>query len=226
MDKYTILEELGAGSFAQVFKAKAVASDELVAIKKMKKLYNSWDDCLQLRELKSLRKIKHTNIILLKEVIREPDKTLYFVFEYMRSNLYSLMDQKQTFTAAEIKSVMFQLLSALAHMHKFGFFHRDIKPENVLLDEDGCSIKLADLGLAREIRSCPPFTEYVSTRWYRSPECLLQSTTYNSPIDLVSAWHIDHFVKLDSGLVDVLWRNCIMAGCCLREAASLTSFVK
>ena len=66
-------------------------------------------------------------------------------------------------------------------MHKHGFFHRDIKPENMLVKGD--LIKLADFGLAREIRSKPPFTDYVSTRWYRAPEVLLRSTNYNSPID-------------------------------------------
>jgi len=44
--------------------------------------------------------------------------------------------------------------------------------------------KICDFGLAREIRSIPPFTEYVSTRWYRAPELLLKSTTYNSPADI------------------------------------------
>lgn len=68
-------------------------------------------------------------------------------------------------------------------MHKHGFFHRDIKPENLL-----CSgpklLKIADFGLARETRTCPPYTDYVSTRWYRAPEVLLRSTNYGSPIDL------------------------------------------
>lgn len=49
-------------------------------------------------------------------------------------------------------------------MHKHGFFHRDIKPENMLVKGD--VIKVADFGLAREIRSRPPYTDYVSTRWY------------------------------------------------------------
>lgn len=62
------------------------------------------------------------------------------------------------------------------------FFHRDIKPENLLVRGDTC--KVADFGLAREIRSRPPFTDYVSTRWYRAPEVLLRSTSYNSPIDI------------------------------------------
>jgi len=68
-------------------------------------------------------------------------------------------------------------------MHKNGFFHRDMKPENVLCNGVD-DIKIADFGLAREIRSRPPFTDYVSTRWYRAPEVLLRSTRYNSPVDL------------------------------------------
>jgi protein kinase len=67
-------------------------------------------------------------------------------------------------------------------MHKHGFFHRDLKPENLLVKGD--AVKIADFGLAREIRSKPPFTDYVSTRWYRAPEILLRSTNYNSPVDI------------------------------------------
>lgn len=68
-------------------------------------------------------------------------------------------------------------------MHRHGFFHRDLKPENLLCSGTDL-IKIADFGLAREIRSRPPFTDYVSTRWYRAPEVLLHSTSYGSGIDL------------------------------------------
>ena len=53
--------------------------------------------------------------------------------------------------------------SIFINQHKHGFFHRDLKPENLLML--GETVKIADLGLAREIRSLPPFPEYVSTRW-------------------------------------------------------------
>lgn len=68
-------------------------------------------------------------------------------------------------------------------MHKNGFFHRDLKPENILISNNN-TIKLIDFGLAREIRSRPPYTEYVATRWYRAPEILLRATNYNSPVDI------------------------------------------
>jgi serine/threonine protein kinase len=58
-----------------------------------------------------------------------------------------------------------------------------MKPENILVNSQD-QVKLADFGLAREIRSRPPYTDYVSTRWYRAPELLLRSTSYNSPIDI------------------------------------------
>lgn len=70
----------------------------------------------------------------------------------------------------------------MAHMHRNGFFHRDLKPENLLVYNN--VVKICDFGLAREIRSRPPFTDYVSTRWYRAPELVLRSVSYNSPVDI------------------------------------------
>jgi serine/threonine protein kinase len=58
-------------------------------------------------------------------------------------------------------------------MHKSGYFHRDLKPENILIHEG--VVKICDFGLSREIRSRPPYTEYVATRWYRAPEIILQA---------------------------------------------------
>ena len=85
-----------------------------------------------------------------------------------------MKNHKKGFPEYEIKSIMYQTILGLAYMHKHGFFHRDMKPENLLVKGD--SVKIADFGLAREIRSRPPFTDYVSTRWYRAPEILLRST--------------------------------------------------
>jgi renal tumor antigen len=52
-----------------------------------------------------------------------------------------------------------------------GIFHRDIKPENILIKDN--TIKIADLGSCRGIHSKQPYTEYIATRWYRSPECII-----------------------------------------------------
>ena len=182
MDKYTILKTLGDGTYGSVVKGINKQTNEEVAIKKMKKKFYSWEECMALREIKSLRKLNHSQIVKLKEVIRVNDD-LYFVFEYMEKNVYELMkDRSVAMTQEEVRSVMWQTMQGLAYMHKHGFFHRDLKPENLL--SKGDTVKIADFGLAREIRSRPPFTDYVSTRWYRAPEILLRSTNYNSPVDM------------------------------------------
>ena len=204
MNKYEIVETLGVGSFGTVYKAKNILSKQLVAIKKFTKKYHSLEKCKEMREIKALNKLNHDNIIKLYETILE-ENTLYLVFELMSKNLYELinasLDQynslskglnesnalnKINITISEntVKYITKQILEGLSYMHKLGYFHRDLKPENILIDEQSNIIKLADFGLAREIRSIPPYTQYVSTRWYRAPECLLESTYYSSPIDI------------------------------------------
>ncbi|XP_037613091.1 serine/threonine-protein kinase MAK isoform X4 [Sebastes umbrosus] len=184
MNRYTTLKQLGDGTYGSVLMGRSNESGEFVAIKRMKRKFYSWDECMNLREVKSLKKLNHANVVKLKEVIRENDH-LYFVFEYMKENLYQLMKDRENkmFSENEIRTIMFQVVSGLAFVHKHGFFHRDMKPENLLCMGPEL-VKIADFGLAREIRSKPPYTDYVSTRWYRAPEVLLRSSTYSSPIDL------------------------------------------
>lgn len=182
MNRYKVQRQLGDGTYGSVWKAVNCETAEVVAIKKMKRKFYSWEECMNLREVKSLRKLSHPNIVKLKEVIRENDE-LFFVFEYMELNLYQLMkDKDRLFPESKVRSWSFQMLQGLAYMHKHGYFHRDLKPENLLITQD--TVKVADFGLAREVRSQPPYTDYVSTRWYRAPEVLLQSNDYGAAIDM------------------------------------------
>ena len=185
MEDYEIIERIGGGAFADVYKAKEKSTNELVAIKILKKKYKKWEDCLELRECKSLQKLSDdslsnqkgiNNIIKLKRIIFiTKTGSLNLVFEYMKQDLLDLMKSKEPnhLEESKIKDIIYQMLLGLSHMHKYGFFHRDMKPENLLLNEN--IVKIADFGLAREIRSIPPYTEYVSTRYYRAPECILKS---------------------------------------------------
>lgn len=126
----------------------------------------------------------------------------------MEGNLYQLIkSRKNRPLAGGLASCIFrQVVSGLHHIHANGYFHRDMKPENLLVTTTGLFdyrnvsplatpntpaerdvvviVKLADFGLARETRSRPPYTEYVSTRWYRAPEVLLRSRDYSNPVDM------------------------------------------
>ncbi|KAJ4968144.1 hypothetical protein NE237_014845 [Protea cynaroides] len=182
MERYKLMKELGDGTCGSVYKAFNLERNEIVAVKKMKRKFYFWDECMNLREVKSLCKLNHPNIVKLKEIVRE-NHELFFIFEYMEYNLYQVMRDRQIpFSEAEIRSLMSQVLQGLAYMHKNGYFHRDLKPENLLVTND--VIKIADFGLAREVASRPPYTDYVSTRWYRAPEVLLQSSSYTPAIDM------------------------------------------
>ena len=101
----------------------------------------------------------------------------------MDMNLYEAIEgRKKYLPERKAKFWIYQTLKALECMHKNGIFHRDIKPENILLLKN--KIKLADLGSCKGIYSKPPFTEYISTRWYRAPECLLTDGYYNYKMDI------------------------------------------
>ena len=86
---------------------------------------------------------------------------------------------------------MFQLVTATNICHQnnviqIQVIHRDIKPENLLVSSTGV-LKLCDFGFARSLtQSSGPLTDYVSTRWYRAPELLVGSTSYNQAIDVWS----------------------------------------
>ena len=223
MNRYKIVETISEGSFGVVYKAIS-ESGEAVAIKKMKHQFRNWQECVELREIKCLKKLSHPNVIKLREVIRENDE-LFLVFEYCDGNLFQLMramEKHQPFAEHHVKLIMFQLLSGLHHIHQHGFFHRDVKPENLLCN--GLErVKLADFGLAREVNSQPPLTDYVSTRWYRAPEILLKFPSYSWPVDMWAAGALMAELYLfrplfpGTGELDELYKICVVLGSPARE---------
>lgn len=125
--RYEIKKQLGDGAFGSVFLALSRESKEVVAIKQMKQKYMKWEDCLALREVKALKKLSsHPNIVKLKEVLRDSDGTLAFVFEFMDGNLFQLITDRQgiRFQESKAKSIIHQILKGLSYMHSKGFFHR------------------------------------------------------------------------------------------------------
>ena len=88
--RYKMINLVGDGTYGLVYLAYNHETREKVAIKTMKRKYYSWNEVMDLREVKSLKKLNHPNVVKLKEVIRENNR-LYFVFEYIKGN--NLLDQ-------------------------------------------------------------------------------------------------------------------------------------
>ncbi|KAJ0412468.1 hypothetical protein ATCC90586_005488 [Pythium insidiosum] len=189
MRKYRLIAKKGEGTFSEVLKAQNVKDNKYHAIKCMKNHFESIDQVNNLREIQALRRLSpHQHIVKLEEVLYDqPSGRLALVFELMDANLYEMIRGRRQYLKAElIQSLMFQLVKALDHMHNKGIFHRDIKPENILVD-DHSKLKLADFGSCRGIYSKQPYTEYISTRWYRAPECLLTDGYYGPEMDMWGA---------------------------------------
>lgn len=185
MHKYKLLGKKGEGTFSEVLKAQDIKTNKLVAIKCMKNHFDSVEQVNRLREIQALRRLSpNANIIKLHEVLYDRSTgRLALVFELMDMNIYEMIKGRRQYLADDkILHYMYQLMKGIDHMHRNGIFHRDIKPENVLVLND--SLKLADFGSCRGIYSKQPFTEYISTRWYRAPECLLTDGYYNYKMDV------------------------------------------
>lgn len=109
------------------------------------------------------------------------------MFDFIEHDLKSLLHtMPQPFLASEIKTLLLQLLSAIAFCHDNWIVHRDLKTSNLLMNNRG-QIKLADFGLARTFGDpLGDMTQLVVTLWYRSPELLLGSEDYSTAIDMWS----------------------------------------
>ncbi|KAL8366031.1 hypothetical protein RB595_004695 [Gaeumannomyces hyphopodioides] len=250
-DRFEVLKEIGDGSFGSVALARVRTAGSsvarrgtVVAIKTMKKTFESFTPCLELREVVFLRTLPaHAHLVPALDIFLDPfSKKLHIAMEYMEGNLYQLMKAREhkCLDNSSVKSILFQIMQGLEHIHAHSFFHRDIKPENILVSTNGhqesnnsfrrysslvngassqaYTVKIADFGLARETHSKLPYTTYVSTRWYRAPEVLLRAGEYSAPVDIwavgAMAVEVATLKPLFPGgnEVDQVWRVCEIMG--------------
>ncbi|KAI9366390.1 kinase-like domain-containing protein [Pilaira anomala] len=189
VDNFERLNHIEEGSYGIVFRARDKESNEIVALKKLKLNPESGGfPVTSLREIHALMTIKHPNIVNVKEIVmgNHMDQ-VFIVMDFIEHDLKGLMqDMRSPFLQSEIKTLMLQLLSAVALMHDNWVIHRDLKTSNLLLNNRG-EIKVADFGLARKYGSpMGHMTQLVVTLWYRAPELLLGGKEYTTAIDMWS----------------------------------------
>ncbi|TGO09887.1 hypothetical protein BTUL_0151g00290 [Botrytis tulipae] len=183
------LEKLGEGTYATVFKGRNRQTGELVALKEIHLDSEEGTPSTAIREISLMKELKHENIVSLHDVIHTENK-LMLVFEHMDKDLKKYMDtagDRGALPPPTIKSFMHQLLKGIDFCHQNRVLHRDLKPQNLLINMKG-QLKLADFGLARAFGiPVNTFSNEVVTLWYRAPDVLLGSRTYNTSIDIWSA---------------------------------------
>ncbi|XP_036240552.1 cyclin-dependent kinase-like 1 isoform X2 [Molothrus aeneus] len=199
MERYEKLGKVGEGSYGVVFKCRNKDTGQIVAIKKF--LESEEDPVIRkiaLREIRMLKHLKHPNLVKLLEVFRRK-RRLHLVLEYCEHTVLQELDRHPRGVPEYlVKSITWQTLQAVNFCHKHNCIHRDVKPENILITKHSV-IKLCDFGFARILTGPSDYyTDYVATRWYRSPELLVGDTQYGPPVDV---WAIGCvFAELLSGM--------------------------
>ncbi len=183
-NKFDVIGIVGEGAYGIVYKCRNKETKEYVAIKKFKESEDEIVKKTMRRELKVLQVLKNDNIVEFKQAFKQKGN-LYLVFEFIDKNLLELLEQSPTGLSPQlIKNLIFQLCKAVKYLHDQNIIHRDVKPENLLIDNK-MNLKLCDFGFARKIlnNKNENLTDYVATRWYRSPELLITGGIYGPEVD-------------------------------------------
>ena len=182
---YEKLGEIGRGTYGTVYKARNVSTREIVALKRVVLHHENRDGfpVTSIREIKLLKSLKHKNIVkLLEIVVGTRRESVMLVFEYAEHDMRALIERVE-FRVSEIKCLALQMIRAVSYMHRHCVVHRDLKMSNLLYNSRG-ELKVADFGLARKYsKKESAKTPKVVTLWYRAPEILFGSVTYDNTID-------------------------------------------
>ena len=172
-DRYEIVEILGEGGMAFVYKAKDRQTERIVAIKTLKPNYVNQKKFVERfrREAQTAANLNHPNIVQIFDwgIEEEP----YFVMEYIEGNtLTSVISGNKTIGLSDILYIGSQVANGLTEAHKRGLVHRDIKPGNIMITPDG-KVKVTDFGivsLQNEESDITKTGAVLGTASYISPE--------------------------------------------------------
>ncbi len=186
---YRIMEQLGQGGMATVYKAYHAALDRYVALKALHPAFGedpNFEARFQ-REARLVAKLEHPHIVPVYDYA-EHERRPYLVMKYIEGDTLKARLQKGPLTSEEITNVVESVGSALAHAHKQGILHRDIKPSNVLIGVDG-QMYLADFGLARIAQAAESTLSsdmIMGTPQYISPEQAMGEKNLDEGTDIYS----------------------------------------
>ena len=151
--RYHSLQFLGEGAYGVVASAMDTIAKERVAIKKVSPFEHQTYCQRTLREVKILTRLKHENIIDLRDIICEEHmdklKDLYLVQTMMECDLHKLL-RSQKLSNDHTCYFTYQIFRGLKYIHSANVLHRDLKPSNILVNSN-CDLRICDFGLARTL---------------------------------------------------------------------------
>ena len=174
-NRYEILEEVGLGGMATVYKAKDHVLNRLVAVKVLKDEFTTDTEFIKRfnTEAQSAASLSHPNIVSIYDVGHEDENNLYYiVMELVKGKtLKEIINDEGVLTWKWAVNIAMQIASALELAHKNGIVHRDIKPHNIIITEDGIA-KVTDFGIAKAVSNSTitAFGTTIGSVHYFSPE--------------------------------------------------------
>lgn len=191
LDRYVILDELGAGGMGAVYKALHQQMDRVVALKILpKSVVDSSEKIKRFqREVKAAAKLHHQNIVVAHDAT-ESKGTHFLVMEMVDGqDLAKLVRKNGPFSVAKAVDYIAQTARGLEHAHGMGIIHRDIKPANLLLDKKGV-VKILDMGLAR-MESTEPEAEHTVSQELTQAGMVMGTIAYLAPEQALDTRHAD-----------------------------------
>lgn len=173
---FTIMDEIGSGSFGIVYKVRKNSSEQLFAMKSLSKAVLQKQKQLKyaISECKIMRQLNHPFIVPLHYAFQTP-KYLYLILELCANgDLFGLLEKKGKLSEQIAKFYLAEVILALEYLHDSGIIYRDLKPANVLIDNE-FHAKLADFGLAKEkFDKVNPAMTMAGTPAYLPPEIVVK----------------------------------------------------
>ena len=173
LDRFELLEEVGAGSFGRVFKAWDPKHQRDVAIKVERiRDANAEEDDRFRREARSVARLDHAGIIPLLEFGETDGDIRFLVSQYVDGQTLENWKENETYSHREAALLVSRIADALQHAHQRGVIHRDLKPSNVLIEQDDTP-HVMDFGLAKSTDDEATLTvdgDVMGTPGYMSPE--------------------------------------------------------
>ncbi len=190
---YQIIDKLGAGAMATVYRAKQLSLDRLVAIKILPKKQTNNPQFVErfYAEGRAAAKLNHPNIVGALDVGKGGEYH-YFVMEYVEGHtVYDDITRLGRYKEADALAIIMQIARALDHAQKAGFIHRDVKPKNIMIAKEGIA-KLADMGLARAVSDREAAEaeagKAFGTPYYISPEQIRGEKDVDFRCRISTAW--------------------------------------
>jgi serine/threonine protein kinase len=160
--KYEILERVGSGAYSDVYRARRISDNLVVALKEVHDYQSAFRE---IEALQILQNENSQNVVVLLEYFWREDEDAVLVLEYLRTDLASVIKEAKKegrwIGVAEVKRWMLQILSGVEACHRNMILHRDLKPSNLLISDDGV-LKLADFG---QVKLLPKFCAFLLAKF-------------------------------------------------------------